>query len=226
MNRRLDKSMRIILVRHGETIWNRERRCQGSTDTELTPLGLKQAEELAQHLGQEQISALYSSPLKRARQTAQLIARPHRLPVEIRAGLREMDQGGLEGKTFAELREEYAEFMARWRENPVGLKLPNGESLDELQERAWGEIERIRQEHSDGQLVVVSHQMAIITIICRFLGLSLAYFQRLRQDLASLTILEYGERGPALVRLNETNHLCQTAGNDPKTEAEATKETG
>jgi broad specificity phosphatase PhoE len=226
MNLWLNETMRIILVRHGETLWNREHRCQGKTDTDLTLLGLKQAEELAQRLGQEQLAAVYSSPLKRARQTAQLIAQLHRLPVEIRAGLREMDQGGLEGKTFVELREEYGEFMERWREDPAGVRLPGGESLDELQQRAWAEIERIRQEHPQGQVVVVGHQMAIITIICRFLDISLTHFRRLRQDLASLSILEYGERGPALVRLNETNHLDKTVADDPKMEAEATNGTG
>ena len=199
--------MKVCLVRHGETLWNREHRCQGKTDTALTPLGLKQAGELAQHLGQEQLAAVYSSPLKRARETARLIAQLHHLPVEIRAGLRELDQGGLEGKTYVELREEYAEFMARWQENPAGVRLPDGESLDELQQRAWAEIERIRQEHSEGVVVVVSHQLTLLTIICRFLDLSLTSFRRLRQDLASLTILEYEERGPALVRLNETYHL-------------------
>lgn len=173
----------------------------------LDDVGLKQAETLAERFSREKIAAVYSSSLQRALVTATLIARPHGLTVTVLDGLKEINQGELEGKTFEELRTVHAAFMERWHEDPGPVRLPNGESLLELQERAWKEIEAIKNDCPDGEVVAVSHHMTIISILCKFLGLPLSNLRRLKQDLASISIIEFGQRGPVLVCHNDTHHL-------------------
>ena len=100
--------MEIFLVRHGATDWNLAGRCQGATDRELNPVGIRQAEEIAAALSREAIHAVYSSHLKRARQTAALIGDRHHLPVMIEEDIRELDHGDLEGLTFTEIKDSSA----------------------------------------------------------------------------------------------------------------------
>src|ERR1700756_3234913 len=126
--------MNLILIRHGETEWNRVGRCQGFADIDLNDNGRRQIEELAKSLRNESISAVYSSDLKRAGDTAKAIAEYHKLSVEFDPDLREMNQGDLEGLTFVEIRERYAQLLSVWRENLHGVRFPGGESFKELQE--------------------------------------------------------------------------------------------
>lgn len=198
--------MILYLVRHGETIWNREDRLQGTTDIDLTDAGISQAGRIADRLSREKVAAVFSSPLRRALSTALLIAQPHALQVKIRDGLKEMHQGELEGKRFEELWESYPEFVVEWRQRPTATRPPGGESLYELQERAWQVMEEIMGRDDEG-VVVVSHNMTLLSILCRILGLPLENFRRLKLDLASLTIVETTERGPAIRTLNDTHHL-------------------
>ena len=119
--------MQVILVRHGATDWNLQGRCQGSSDRDLSEMGTRQAEQIAALLRHEKIHAIYSSNLRRARQTAELIGRPHDLPVLIEDGIRELDHGELEGLTFNEIKTQYREFLSRWRSEPADIRVPGGE---------------------------------------------------------------------------------------------------
>lgn len=199
--------MRLILVRHGQTDWNVERRLQGSTDKELNEAGRKQAECVARLLQDEPLAAVYASPLKRATETASIIAKPHSLQVQTDPCLMELDQGALEGLTQQELRANHADLLQRWAENPGPVKMPGGESLQQLQERAWGCIQRIVAQHNNSSVVVVSHNLTILSIICQAIQLDLSSFRRLRQEPASVSILDFGERGITLTALNDTCHL-------------------
>lgn len=114
--------MNLILVRHGETEWNRTGRCQGVADIDLNHNGKKQIGELARSLKDEDISAVYSSDLKRAVETAEEIASYHKLKVRIDRDFREMDQGELEGLGFDEIRERYGHLLKEWRESPEDLE--------------------------------------------------------------------------------------------------------
>ncbi|MET0692084.1 MAG: histidine phosphatase family protein, partial [Candidatus Binatia bacterium] len=96
--------MQIILVRHGATDWNLQGRCQGSSDRNLSEVGVRQAEQIAERLSNEGVDAVYSSGLQRARQTAERISHPHNLPVLIDDAVRELDHGELEGLTFNEIK--------------------------------------------------------------------------------------------------------------------------
>jgi len=121
---------RIILVRHGKTDWNRELRIQGgSSDTPLNEDGRQQAEKLASRLSQRSIQAIYSSPLKRAMETAQIIACHHNMEVVAEKSLREIEAGKLEGATSAELGVRFSELLTR---DGVSYRVPGGESLADL----------------------------------------------------------------------------------------------
>lgn len=195
--------LRLILIRHGETAWNAEGRAQGFTDLELTERGRQQAQALAQALQDKPLEAVYSSPLCRALETARVIAQPHGLEVQTDVGLMEMNQGELEGLTGEEMRRLYPELLAEWRVRPAQIRLPGGESLAQLQERAWGAIERIRARHSEGVVAVVGHNFANVAILCRVLGLDLNEFRRLKQDVGAMNIVEFRPDGAVLLAANE-----------------------
>jgi broad specificity phosphatase PhoE len=158
-------------------------------------------------LREQRVDALYSSPLKRAVDTAKAIAQACGLEVKIASELREIDAGELEGLSQEELRERYEEFWKEWREGDPSFPLPGGESLEGLQRRAWGEIERIMERHPEETVAVVGHLLANLAIICRALGLDLSHMGRLRQDPAAINVLEITGQGSSLLQFNDTCHL-------------------
>ena len=200
--------MKLILVRHGETDWNKERRIQGGfTDTELNEAGRKQAERIALALKNEKLTALYSSPLKRALKTAQAIAKFHNLKVETDPNLREVNSGEINGLSLEEIKASYPDFWREWKESENPLRFPEGESLEELQNRAWGVIKGIIQRHPDGAVVVVCHVFTILAIICQALELKLPYFRRLEHNIGGISILNFKGGRASLVLFNDTCHL-------------------
>ena len=208
------KPLTVYLVRHGETAWNEEGRCQGVTDIPLTDKGLRQARAVAKALEREPICRLLTSPLQRARDTAALIAHPHAVSLECYDELKEWDQGRLEGLTGPELMKDYPGFFERWLADPAGTAPPGGEPLKDLQERAWPILDRLRQfdpHELTGPVVVVSHTLTTAVIICAALGLDLAQVHRLKIDLASISRLIFTEFGPftmwRLAALNDRHHL-------------------
>ena len=155
--------MQVLLVRHGATDWNLQGRCQGATDLDLNEVGIRQAEQIAASLSKEPIHGIYSSNLKRARQTAQLISLHHRLPVLIETDVRELDHGQLEGLTFTEIKEHYSQFIQKWRTEPAEIQVPGGERLVDVARRAWSGLNRIVRRHNAGEtVIVVSHNFPIL----------------------------------------------------------------
>ncbi len=199
--------MKLLLARHGETEWNRAGRIQGLSNQQLNAVGRRQAEELALRLKEAPLAAVYSSPLRRALETAELIAEHHKLPVITLDGLKEMDAGELDGLTYQETRERYPDFMATWTTNAMSAVMPGGESILQLQERAWQATSWLLTHHPNETVVAVSHNFTILSIISWALGLPLANFRKLRCDPASLTVLELGEDWSSLERLNDRCHL-------------------
>ena len=201
----------MYLFRHGETIWNVERRIQGVSPTPLNALGIEQAKALAGPLKGKSIAAIYSSHLRRARQTADILSERLGVAVREEPRLAELDQGELEGKTFAELQAEYNGLLDRWGYMPAEVRMPGGETLGELQERAWAAIETIREAHSGESVVAVSHNLTITTILCRILGVDLNRIRRIRQHNASFNVLEHTpDRGWSVVTMNNLSHLRDT----------------
>lgn len=153
---------------------------------------MRQAEEVSANLSQERICAVYSSGLIRAQRTAQLIGRPHGLPVQIENDVRELDHGALEGLTFGEIKERYPEFIRRWRTEPAALQVPGGERLVDVQRRAWEGLNRIagRHEKSD-TIVVVSHNFPILGIICHVTRTDLNEYRSFRLEPCGHTRLRW-----------------------------------
>ena len=199
--------MRIILVRHGQTDANKEGRFQGASDAPLNQMGHSQAQALARRLSSKDLAAIYSSPQTRAMQTATPIADAQNLPVRTMEGLRELDIGELDGLQAPDLRDRYPHILEQWRINVGALTMPGGESIVELQERSWSAILHIRDNHSEGTVAAVSHNFAIQSILLRALGMDLRNFQRIRQDLAAITELDFTNGDPVLRSLNDRCHL-------------------
>jgi probable phosphoglycerate mutase len=204
--------MRLILVRHGETDSNKASLALGREDVELNETGRWQAQRLAEALECKPLAAVYSSPLRRALVTAQAIAERHGLPVELDEGLIEMEIGEMEGLTFQQVRERYPQFLQVWLGGRAAYEpMPGGERLLDVQERAWGAIERICSAWSLETVAVVTHNFVLLTILCRVLGLELADFRRLRHNVAAVSVVQVQDGRMTVLSLNDTCHL-ETAG--------------
>jgi broad specificity phosphatase PhoE len=188
----------LILVRHGETNWNREGRVQGFSDIDLSDVGVQQARQLALSLKDAPILSIYSSPLIRAQSTARIINEYHHAPLYSEPGLMEMDQGDFEGLTFQELMACEKGFLQKWMSDPASVQMPNGESFIELQGRAWKVIEGIVAK--SGSALVVSHNFTIAAILCKIKNVSLSQFRKVCVDTASRTIIRF-ENGEASIEL-------------------------
>jgi len=175
--------VQIVLVRHGATDWNLEHRCQGSSDRDLSAVGVRQAEDLAVQLRAENIGAIYASDLKRARRTAEAIGQAHHLPVIIEERIRELDHGKLEGLTFSEIKANFGEFLTRWRTEPAELQVPGGERLIDVAERAWIGLNEIVTRHGSSEnIVVVSHNFPIVGVVCKITGTHLNDYRKFHLD--------------------------------------------
>jgi probable phosphoglycerate mutase len=200
--------LKLILVRHGETYWNEERRVQGgSSDIELNETGVKQANRVASFLKDENIAAVVSSPLKRAVVTAGAIAEQHQLSVEVDDRLREMEVGELEGLALSELNTTFSHFLMQWWQGSGSENLPGGESLVELQKRSWGAIERLLAEYKNGTVVAISHYFVVLATIFKALDLPLGYLVKFKLDPGGISVLEFEDYGTRLVTFNDTSYL-------------------
>jgi len=206
-----DHRFTVYLIRHGETLWNREGRCQGVTDIPLTEKGYRQAHAIANAFAGKRLGLVLSGPLQRTRETAAVLAESQGLSVETREELREWNQGELEGLTGAELLGNHRAYFERWFQDPAGAAPPGGETLRSLQERAWPVIDSLRERTLNGPVTVVSHTMTIGTIICAALGLNLAHIHRLKLDIASRSTITFAPFGLfsawVLTGLNDRSHL-------------------
>ena len=200
--------MKSLLVRHGETDWNKAGKFLGQFDVPLNDRGVAQARETASAVAADSPVALYSSPLARTMQLAEEVSRLTGLPVKPMTGLKELDLGDMEGLTGSELRERSPGFFSEWRVNPGPVLMPGGESLAQLQDRAWAAFEEMEANHrADECLVVVSHNFTIRTIIGKILGIPWANFHNMALNLGSISAIESSQRGRRLVTYNSTSHL-------------------
>ena len=197
--------MQLILIRHGETLWNKEGRIQGTSDIELSSVGVEQARLLALSLKDQHICAIHSSPLKRALKTAEIINEFHCKEIQTHSDLMEMDQGDFEGFSFKELMACEKEFLNKWIANPASVQMPNGESFAGLQERAWRPVETIIKQKENA--LVVAHNFTIAAILCRLRNISLSEFRSTCVDNASKTIVQLGNSEPYIELLNDRSHL-------------------
>ena len=199
--------MKLILVRHGETETNRLGRIQGVSQTPLNERGLEQAAAAADAIYPDAPFTLYSSPLRRAAQTAEAIADRVGIRTIQEDGLIEMDVGEFEGLSGRQLRECFPDVMRAWDENAFQTVMPGGESLETVRDRAWQAIKKLADHHGSETVVAVTHNFTIHTILCTVLGMPPNNFRSLRIDLGSITRLDVGADRTVQLSVNETWHL-------------------
>ncbi|MFL7792155.1 MAG: MSMEG_4193 family putative phosphomutase [Anaerolineae bacterium] len=197
---------RLLLIRHGANDAHKEGILTGWTPgVHLNQEGRAQAEALAQRLASTEIEAVYSSPLERTLETAEIVAAPHNLPVVVREGLGEVRLGRWTGQSLEKLRKRRL-----WRKVqfvPSMMRFPGGESFLEVQSRAVAELEHLSSEHPEQTIAVISHADVIKAAVAYIIGLHLDLFQRLVIAPASLTVLDLGGLMPHLLCLNDISHL-------------------
>ncbi len=197
------------MVRHGETDWNRQLRIQGKENIPLNKKGREQAQKISRYLSPTNFSAIFSSPLARAWETSQIIAAEHSLIPAAVDDLAEVDFGNLEGKTYGEMNEPERAKMEQWLSNPGLNAIPGGESLEEFRQRAESCYKKILDNHSDGNLVIVTHAGTIRVLVAGMLGVPLANITRLKLEPTSLTIILYDDwKNPYLELFNGAYHLA------------------
>lgn len=199
---------KIILVRHGETVWNKELRYQGHRDIPLSDNGRQQAQKVRDRLAGERIDAFYASDLSRALETARIAAEPHGREVLPVPELRETNFGLWEGLTYNEIVAAYGEEMKKWREDPLVHRIPGGETLTEVAERCMSGIHRIIAGHPDQTVLVAAHGGTIRLVVGSVLGLDLKSFWKIKQDNVAVNVIEFYSNDRAIVcLLNDTGHL-------------------
>jgi broad specificity phosphatase PhoE len=167
----------LLLVRHGETDWNRESRFQGHADPPLNGLGRAQAAELVAALAGEELTAIYSSPLRRAFETAEVIAAPRRLSAVPVDGLQEVDVGSWQGLTRADVEQRFPEQFRRWLDHGRGWE--NGETYEQMGERVIATLRELAARHDGERIVGVTHGGPIRAALALSAGISHAEARRL-----------------------------------------------
>ena len=180
----------------------------------MSDRGRAEAAALSDALHPVRLRALYSSPLERARQTAAAVAEPHHLPVIVHEGLREIAVGEWEGLLMDEIERRYAQVLREWWDRPHLTRIPGGETLEELRDRAVRAFDAIRDHVGEGPAAVMAHGGVNKTILLTALGAPLSSYWRIRQANACINVLEYdGGRGRVRV-LNDTAHLAPLMPSD------------
>jgi probable phosphoglycerate mutase len=208
--------MNILLVRHGETPWNRDGRYQGRTDVPLSEVGQAQVRALGARLAHVPIALAFASPLSRARATAEAVLDGRTTSLELDAGLLEISHGAWEGKLANDVERSHAEMFGVWRSAP-GRDAPAGpgaETLGDVEARAWPVLEQVcGRLGPDDTALVAAHDAVNRVLLCRVLGLPLQQVWKFRQAPATLNVLA----GPSLaalqvVRLNDAEHIGPLLG--------------
>jgi broad specificity phosphatase PhoE len=199
---------RIILIRHGQTEWNRQDLIRGQVDVPLDDTGLAQAAATAARIAAEwKPAALYSSPLRRAVQTAELIA--DRLGLEVRtvSGFNDMNFGQWQGLSYSEVRQRWPEVSQAWLTAPQTVTFPNGESLARVRQRGVSALQQVIEQHPNQDAVIVGHTVLNRVLLCAVLGLDDSHHWRIGQDTCAVNTIEWREGVFFVGSINDTCHL-------------------
>ncbi|MDI6827002.1 MAG: histidine phosphatase family protein, partial [Armatimonadota bacterium] len=199
---------RIYLARHGEVDFNRANAYIGQTDLPLNDTGRRQAAMLADYLAEKNISAVYSSNLSRARETADILASRLGLVVNIVPELRELNYGEWEGVPETEVARRYGDLYRMYLENPVNIKIPGGEKVQDLIDRAWQAFLQIAESCMDLNALVVAHKCVNRVLICLILGINPNNYRLIGQANAAINVIEIRRDGRLIVdKINDTCHV-------------------
>ena len=204
--------LELILVRHGETAWNAERRLQGHLDIGLNDIGLRQAAACGQYLAHEPLDAIYASDLQRAQQTASALAAPHGLPIQTDTGLRERCFGGFEGKLYSELEALFPTSNAAMLERDLDARYPDGvhraETLREFDQRVMQTLNAILTDNPARRIAIVSHGGVLDCVYRRVRGLRLDSPRDFDVKNASINRFQWRDAALHLSHWGEVAHLA------------------
>lgn len=180
---------RIILMRHGETEWNRQDVFRGTIDVPLNDAGVEQARKAALALRDEKIGAAYSSPLRRAMHTAELVAGPHGVTPRAHQGFTDYHFGQWQGVAKAEVKFKFKDVFDAWAVNPEQARIPGGENFAAVRQRAVKALEEIIAENVGKTILIVTHRVITKILLCAALGLDGSYFWSINQDNCCINVL-------------------------------------
>lgn len=198
---------RLVVVRHGRTEWNRVERFRGRADIELDEVGIRQAEAAAERISEWQVSAIYTSPLRRALTTAEILAHPFSLEVKLLPGIIDIDYGEWQGLSPEEASAKHGNLYSTWLNSPHQMKFPGGESLTDVRKRAASAVDDLIARHPKETIVLVSHKVVCQILILSLLGLDNAHFWEITQDVCAVNLFEVRGGMPSALFLNDTCHL-------------------
>lgn len=204
--------LELILVRHGETDWNKEGYFRGHEDVKLNARGIAQADAVAEALRSKVFEAIYSSPLKRAMVTATRIAMPHEIKVRENMAFVDINYGTWQGKKESVVKERYAPLYKRWKETPHKVKFPGGESVKKAWKRVNSGLRELLVLHGTGCVVIVSHRIPLKFMTTYLLGRPLKEFNEVVHDPCAISVFEIEDREYRPVVLNDTSHLRKLGG--------------
>jgi len=204
-----EHTTRIVLVRHGQTAWNREVRFRGRIDLPLDEIGRQQAEATGRYVAARwPVAAVYASPLSRATQTAEAITRAHDLTVRPWDALLDIDFGEWQGHSPDEVAQQYPDLLQAWRDKPHTIHFPGGESLDIVRSRVLAGLDEVIARHAGQTVALVGHAVVNRVMLCVVLGWSNERFWRLRQGTCAVNVFEaQGDGAFTIALLNDTSHL-------------------
>jgi len=202
---------RFILMRHGQTQWNREERFRGRADLALDETGRRQAEVAALRLKEEHAVAVYCSPIRRALQTAKIVGEKLNLPVQPLEGLIDLHFGSFEGLSGEEATKQYPELYRLWLQRPHEVRFPGGEGLEDVRQRVVPAVEQLAAKHKDQTVILISHKVVCQLLMCAMLGLDNSHFWQVRQDVNAINIFELRDGAPLIISVNDTCHLRNLA---------------
>lgn len=198
---------RFILVRHGETTWNREGRYQGQIDTPLSAFGIEQGRKVAEALKDIPIDICYASPLSRSYDTAAMCAEYHNLTVNTDDRLLEINHGEWEGLLAKDVDEKYPELLHKWRTTVSDVQMPGGENIEEVRARSMEAFREYAERHAGQTVLVAAHDAVNKAVLCDILEIGLSHFWQIKQDNTCINVFEYQDGKWRLVLMNSTTHL-------------------
>lgn len=200
--------MELIIIRHGETNWNREQVFRGRRDVRLNSTGIAQADATARALEDRIFDAVYTSPLKRSLVTARRIAKPHAMAVRENDGFSDISYGIWEGLSVETVKREYPKFYEKWLENPTKVKLTRGESMKRAWKRVNSALREVIWTHGTGTVVIVSHRIPIKMMTAYLKNEKRDAIGRIRHDPCGISIFRVRHRDYEPLVLNDTSHLA------------------
>jgi broad specificity phosphatase PhoE len=203
----------LLLIRHGETAWNRENIFRGTHDIPLNENGRLQARHLAKALLSRKIDAAYSSPLSRARETAQIALEPHGIEATVHEGLQDFNYGQWTGLQDHVVASRWPQEHTRWITDPHQARPPGGDTLQEVFDRAFDAVEALVQEHAGQTVALFAHRVLNKLLVLGMLTLGLERFPFIRQDNCCLNEFQRAAKGYVVISLNDVSHIRQ-AGTD------------